>query len=389
MSTNTTNSPEEIRKQIEFLCIERNLDLDEVMAAIESSIASAYRREFGDKELAYDAKFNLETGKYDIYEVTAVVDEILNPGKEILVVEAKLSDPSLAEGDIIRKQVTVAHEMNFGRIAAQVAKQVLSQSIHNTRHTKVLQQFKDKIGDLVTVEVDGFRKGGYMVKISQTMGFISRDNLLPIDRFRPGQLIKALILDITEDDRGYSKIVLSRSHIDFVTAIIRTEVPEVGAGLINLVKIVREAGSRTKILVSANEYERNIDPVGTILGRKNVRLVNIMREISSSMQEKIDIVEYRPEDLEGMIIDALEPAEIERVEIDNENKTAEVYCYPEEASLAVGKRGVNIRLAGALFEFELNLHTIEDEHQPKADNEVTDEEDTDKDHMVISTDSEE
>jgi len=331
------------------------------MSAIEVAIASAYRREFGDKELSYESEFNLETGTYDIYQVTHVVDEVINPSREITVVEARLTDPTLKVGDVIRKQVTVGHEMNFGRIASQVAKQVLSQAIHNTKHTKVLQQYKDKIGDLVTVEVDGYRKGGYMVKISQTMGYISRENLLSIDRFRPGQLIKALILDIVEDDRGNSKIILSRSHTDFIIAIIRNEVPEVGAGIISIRKIVREAGSRTKILVTANEDEQNIDPVGTILGRKNVRLVNIMREISTTMQEKLDVVEYREDDLEGMIMDALEPAEIEKVEIDLENNTAEVYCYPEEASLAVGKRGGNIRLAGALFDMELNLHTLEDD----------------------------
>lgn len=369
-----TTSPEEIRKQIEFLCIERNLDLEEVMSAIETSIASAYRREFGQKELAYEAKFNLDKGTYDVYQVTNVVDEVLNPDREISVVEARLTDPNLTVGDVLRKQETINHEMNFGRIAAQVAKQVLSQAIHNTRHTKVLQQYKDKIGDLVTVEVDSYRKGGYMVKISQTMGFISRDNLLSIDRFRPGQLIKALIQDIVEDDRGNSKIVLTRSHVDFVVAIIKNEVPEVGAKIIKIEKIVREAGSRTKLLVSANEDEQNIDPVGTILGRKNVRLVNIMREISATMQEKIDVVEYRPGELEDMIIDALEPAEIERVEIDAENKTAEVFCYPEEASLAVGKRGVNIRLAGALFDYELNLHTMEDEQDADDSDDYEDDE---------------
>jgi N utilization substance protein A len=361
------SSPEEIRKQIEFLCIERNLDLEEVLSAIETSIASAYRREFGNKEYSYEAKYNLETGTYDVFRTIAVVDEVINPEKEMSIVEARLNDPSATVGDVLREQETINHEMNFGRIAAQVAKQVLSQAIHNTRHTKVLQQYKDKIGDLVTVEVDSYRKGGYMVKISQTMGYISRENLLPIDRFRPGQLIKALIVDITEDDRGNSKIVLSRSHIDFVIAVIKNEVPEVGAGIITFNKIVREPGSRTKILVSAAEDEKAIDPVGTILGRKNIRLVNIMREISATMQEKIDIIEYRPDDLEGMMIDALEPAEIERVEIDSEKKTAEVFCYPEEASLAVGKRGVNIRLAGALFEYELNLNTLEDEESDMED----------------------
>lgn len=356
-----TLSAEEIKKQIELVCIERNLDVEEVMNAIETAIAGAYRREFGEKERGYEAKFNLEKGTYDIYQVTTIVESVLNPGKEISIVEARLSDPSASVGDTIRTQISLNSTMNFGRIAAQVAKQVLTQAISNTRHTKILKQFKDKIGDLINVEVDSFSKGGYLVKVAQTIGYISRDNLLPIDRFRPGQVIKALILDIVEDDRGNSKIILTRTHIDFVKAIIKAEVPEAGSGIIEFKHIVREPGSRCKILVTANEDERGIDPVGTILGRKNVRLVNIMREISTTMQEKIDIIEYRPDDLEGMIIDALEPAEIEYVELDEENKTAKVVCYADQASLAVGKRGANIRLAGALFGYTLTLETREDD----------------------------
>ncbi|NJS41646.1 hypothetical protein HC766_04880 [Candidatus Gracilibacteria bacterium] len=143
-------------------------------------------------------------------------------------------------------------------------------------------------------------------------------------------------------------------------AIIAKEVPEVATGIVQIDKLVREPGSRSKLLVSVKEGE-NIDPVGTILGRKNVRLINIMREISTSLQEKIDIIEYRKEDLEGMIMDSLEPAEIEKVELNEERDHADVFCYPEEASLAVGKRGVNIRLATDLLNVELNIVTLEEE----------------------------
>jgi transcription termination/antitermination protein NusA len=356
MSTNPTN----LKQQIELLCIERGLDQDEVLSAIEIAIASAYRREYGQKENAYEATFDLETGKYNVFQTITVVDEVKNPTREQDLVEARLTNPKAQVGDVLRQELEIESDVNFGRIASQVAKQVLFQAINNARHSKILQQFKDKIGDVVNVEIDGFRKGGYLVKLAQTTGFISRENLLPIDKFRPGQVIRALILDITEDDRGNSRVVLTRSHPDFVKALIAKEVPEVASGIVAIDKIVREAGSRSKLLVSVAEEEQGIDPVGTILGRKNVRLVNIMREISTTMQEKIDIIENRPDDLEDMVMDALEPAEIEKVEINRSEGKADVYCYSDEASLAVGRRGVNIRLAGDLLDLELSIKTIDE-----------------------------
>jgi N utilization substance protein A len=350
---------DDLKQQIELICIERGLEPDEVIKAIEVSIASAYRKELGDKEKSYEAKFNEVTGKYSIYETTAIVDEVLNPGREISVIDAKLSNPGAQAGDVIRNEVAIDKEIEFGRIAAQVARQVMFQAINSVRHTKVLQQFKDKIGEVVSVEVDFYKKGGYTVKLAQTTGFISKENLLPIDKFKPGQIVKALIVEIAEDAHGNSRIVLSRTNPDFIRAIIANEIPEVAAGIVTIDKIVREPGSRSKILVSASEDE-NVDPVGTILGRKNVRITNIMREITTTLQEKIDVIENRPEELETMIMDALEPAEIERVEISDDRKTADVYCYADEASLAVGKRGVNIRLAGELLDIVLSIKVVDE-----------------------------
>ena len=350
----------ELKQQIELLCIERGLEPSEVLRSIEMAIAAAYRKEFGDKDSNYEANFDPESGKYGVYQTITVVEEVENPAKEVSLMEQRLTNPNTHLGDVLKTQMVIENDVHFGRIASQVAKQVMFQSINNVRHTKILQQFKDKIGDIVTVEVDCFRKGGYMVKLGQTLGFINRDNILPIDKFKPGQLIKALVVDISEDERGNSRILLSRSHADFVVAVITNEVPEVASGIVIIDRIVREAGSRSKILVSANE-EESVDPVGTILGRKNVRLVNIMREISISMQEKIDVIEFQPNEIENMIMDALEPAEIDDVEVDVENRSAIVYCQQEEASLAVGRRGVNIRLASELLDYSLTLKTLGDE----------------------------
>jgi len=352
---------EELKQQIELLCIERGLEFDDVMESIKSAIAGAYRREFGDKEKGYEADFDITSGKYKVYEIVKIVDEdqeILSPKKEISIVEARLSNPNARVGDIIKTELSDLSEINFGRVASQVAKQVLRQTVGNIKHNKTLEKYKDKIGTVVTVEVDAYKKGGYLVKIGQTLGYINKENLLRTDRFKPGQLIKALILDITEDTRG-SRVTLSRSHPDFVKAVIMNEVPEVQAGIVTIDKIVRDPGSRTKLLVSSEE--ENVDPVGTILGRKNVRILNIMREISTTLVEKIDVIQNQPEYPETMIFDALEPAVISKVEISEDGTQALVHCAPKEAALAVGKRGVNIRLASELLDLGLEIVTEEEQ----------------------------
>lgn len=359
----TTKS--ELKEQMEALCIERGIDQDELVKAMEISIASAYRKEFGDKDGAYEAEFDWENNKYTVYRIHTIVDEVKYPEKEISIVEARLNDPSTTLGDEIKEKLETDKNVEFGRIASQIAKQVLVQAVNAVRHTRVLNKFKEKIGDLVAVEVDYFRKGGYIVKLAQTQCFLPKEELLPIDRFKSGQIIKALVVDINEDDKKGSRIVLSRSHPDFVRAVIRQEIPEVESGMVVLDKIVREPGNRTKVLVSVSEDENlDIDPVGTILGRRNVRILNIMREINTSLQEKIDIIEKQENNLEGMIADALEPAEIEDIEIkegENGSKLAIAYCYPEEAALAVGKRGANVRLASRLLDIEIKVETLEGE----------------------------
>lgn len=348
-----------IKEQIDLICQEKGLDPSEVIKAIENSIASAYRKEFGDRDKAYESKFNLETGKYHVYEIMYVVDEVINEKQQLTVIEARLKNPSAVEGDIISKEIDTEKDLGFGRIASQIAKQVLIQSINNAKHSKILQKFKSKVGDIVTVEIDYFHKGGYQVKLDQTYGFLNRENILPIDRFKSGTLVKALIVDIVEDARGNSKILLSRTHPDFIRAIIKNEIPEVESGIVVIDKIVREPGIRSKIIVSTTDED--IDPVGSILGKRNMRIINILRQISPAMQEKLDIIEYQYDDLELMIMDALEPAEIEKIEISEDGKSAKIYCYKEEAALAVGRGGVNIRLASQLLDMDLSIENIEEE----------------------------
>ncbi len=357
MTVDTLN----LKEHIEQLCAERGLEYFEVIKAIEQAVASAYRKQYGDKEKLYESIFDPATAKYSVFETIKIVDVVINPIQQISLMEARLASPTAQIGESITTKVETDQEMDFGRIAAQIAKQVLFQAISGARHTKLLAEFKEKIGEIVSVEIDYYNKGGYIVKLGQASGFLSRENLLPIDKFKSGQIVKALIVDINEDARGNSRLFLSRSVPEFITAIIESEIPEVESGVVRIERIVREAGNRSKILVSVADGE-NIDPVGTILGKKNMRITNILRQVSNSMQEKIDIIEYNPDDFELMVMDALEPAEIDKVEIDEDRKIAKVYCSKDTAPLAVGKRGVNIRLASDLLELEIELITTENDY---------------------------
>lgn len=360
----------ELKEVIEYICVEKNLNINEVKKSIEIAIAGAYRKEFGQKEGSYAVEFDLNSGLYAVFKTMTVVEEVLNPGQQLTLLEARLTKPDAMLGDVIKSSLELDQQVNFGRISSQIAKQVLTNSVQNARHGKILQQFVDKIGEIVSVEVDYFHKGGYYVKLGQTHGFLGKENLLPIDKFKSGSFIKALIVNITEDTQGNAKVLLSRTHNDFISALIRSEIPEVASGLVNIEKIAREPGFRSKVLVSASE-EADIDPVGTILGRKNMRIINILREVNSNMQEKIDIIELQPDDIDLMIMDCLEPAQIERVDYTESTKHADVYCYKDEAALAVGRRGVNIKLAQELLDIELNLITIDEDQQTDSPTEET------------------
>lgn len=360
-----TKNPEDLRELIKIISIERGLSPEEVIDALEVAIASAYRKEFGNREKIYQAEFDPETLKYEIFEIQQVVEQVTNPAQQLSLLEARLSNPKAQIGDIIKTPIDREREIEFGRIASQIAKQVMLQTIKGVIHTKLLQGFKDKIGEVVTVIVDYYHKGGYMVKLGQASGYISKEHLLPTDRFKPGTAIKALIVNIIKDIRGNSRVILSRTSNDFIKALIKSEIPEVEAEIVRIDKVARIPGVRTKILVSSQEED--IDPVGSILGKKNMRIINILRQISTSMQEKIDVIENRPDDLPTMIMDALEPAVIDRVEVEPGGKKAKVYCSKDQAALAVGKQGVNIRLASELLsDIELSLVIAEDnkESQP-------------------------
>jgi transcription termination/antitermination protein NusA len=364
----TQASNSEIKQSIDLICAERGITTEEVVDAIEVAIAKAYRKDFGDEAKAYEASYDLSDNTYNLWETVTVVEELdeegnpFNPKKEVSLMTARLSDPHAELGKVYKTELDKDKLMAFGRVATGVAKQSIIQYIRNLRHNKVLEKYKEMVGEIITVEVDYFKKNGYYVKLDQTTVFLSQDDLMPFDKFKPGAFIKVHIASIIEDPKYGLRIVLKRNTPEFVVALIKLEIPEVSAGQVEIVRAVREAGVRTKILVQKEDPESDLDPVGTILGRKEVRLLNIARELNIGMQERIDVIEYNPEDMDLMIQDALEPARINSIQ--NTDTGVIVYCDKSEAALAVGKRGANVRLASRLLEIEISIES-EDENQVK------------------------
>ena len=201
----------QLKEEINYICNEKGLDPEEVIKAIEKAIASAYRKEFGNPLKTYSCTFNVNTGKYTVFEEVKIIDEDTEQGqalvaeKETTLSQARLYNPKAQVGDVIKTEVIVTDEVDFGRIASQIGRQVLMQSINASKHTRLLKEYKNKVGELVNIEIDYPKKNGYIVKLGQTTTFLGHEALAANDRFRPGQMVKAVILSIREE--------IGRAHV--------------------------------------------------------------------------------------------------------------------------------------------------------------------------------
>jgi transcription termination/antitermination protein NusA len=363
MTEKTQQQVLDIKQAIDLVCSERGISSQEVVEAIEASIAKAYRKDFGEETKGYEAEYDLTTNSYNIFETMTVTDKVddegnvFNPDRELTLMAAMLSDHDAFVNKVYKTPIDQEKLVEFGRVATGVAKQSIIQYIRNLKHNKVIEKYKDMEGEMITVEVDYFKKNGYYVKLDQTTVFMGSEDLMPFDKFKPGTLIKAFIETIVEDPKNGYRITLKRNSPGFVCALIKSEVPEVASGQIEIIKAVREAGVRTKLLVQKEDQDSTLDPVGTIIGRKEARILNISRELNINMQERIDVIEYNSEDFESMVFDALEPARIDRIE--NTETGIICYCAKEEAPMAVGKKGANVRLASKLLDIEISIQTEE------------------------------
>ncbi len=384
---------------------ERGIPREKMIDAIEQSLATAYKKEFGKRGQIITAKFDLNTGSTDFNQIKIVVDEsMLKPELaegEVEDEEAE-ADPEdtrvrfdeekhimIGTARMIKKDVQPGEELvfplepkdDFGRIAAQTAKQVIVQKIREAEKEAALSEFEQKAGDIIVGFVQRFERGNLYVDLGRVTAIMPYDEQIPGERYKPGERIRAILLAVEETPRGIF-LKLSRSHPDFLAGLFAIEAPELQSGAVEVKAIAREAGSRSKIAVFAND--QHLDPVGSLVGQRGVRVSTVMSELGG---EKIDIIEWSA-DPATFIEDALSPAEVLKVKIEsaaNEEKgerghaTAEVMV--DQQSLAIGRGGQNVRLAAKLTGWKIDIVSAQGgealaESDAKGDVEITADEST-------------
>jgi len=370
---------------IDQICEEKGISKAKVMETIEVAIAAAYKKDYGHKGQNIRAVFDLETGEVKIWQVKLVLDESMvkteqeieaerlaaeaarergeevkeikeeeagekkvrfNEEKHIMLDEGQKSDKKIKAGEEFL--IELESRTDFGRIAAQTAKQVIIQRIREAERETIFDEFKDKEGEVVSGIVQRIERGAVFVDIGKTTGVLFPEEQIQGERYRLGQRLRVLILEVQKEARG-PNIILSRSHAKMLSKLFELEVPELASGAVAIKAIAREAGSRTKVAVVATES--GVDPIGSCVGQKGTRVQAVINELGG---EKIDIIEWS-EDSAKFIANALAPAKVLSVEINKEQKVAKVTVPEDQLSLAIGKRGQNVRLAAKLSEWRIDV----------------------------------
>ena len=327
---------------------EKNLPEDTVLEVIEQAIVAAWRRDNGEREQNVRASLNINDGTATVYVVRDIVEEeeFENEVTQILLEDAKKIKQDAEIGGVIEE----SHEVtSFGRVAAQTAKQVILQRLREAEREVVLAEFEDKIGTVVTGTVNRVEPRVVRIEIGKAIGIMPQSEQIQGEYYGIGRRIKVLIKDIEREGRG-PQLILSRGSEEFIRHLFSQEVPEMETGAVEIKKIAREAGRRTKLAVAS--VLPGIDPVGTFVGGHGTRVQAVMNEIGD--QEKIDIIPYE-EDTAAFIASAMSPAEVLSVAIDEEAKRAKVFVTEDQQSIAIGRAGQNVRLASRLTGYELDI----------------------------------
>jgi len=371
----------EIKDAIESICEEKHIDFNKITDAINQALAAAYRKDYDkDKNLNVKVDFNIETNEIKVWDSKTVCDNYeldeecnviqdqnipdeenirFNPRTQIMLKDAKKIKKDAAIGDTINTDLEPPS--NFGRVAAQTAKQVIIQKIKEAEKEAVLSEFKDKEKTIATGTIQKVENNIVFVNLGRGTGILGKDDQIPGESYIVGNRIKCYIKAIEESQRGI-QILLSRSNTEFLKHLFMLEIPEINEGVVIIKNIAREPGSRSKVAVYTTQD--NIDPVGSCIGQRGTRINAIINEIG---EEKLDIVEYN-KDITQYIINSLAPANIKDIKINEDKKEADVLVDKDQFSLAIGKKGQNVRLASKLTGYKINI--VQDENEKVNNNNI-------------------
>ena len=332
---------------INQIAAERGIEKEEIFTALESAILVAYKKEkFSEEEREEDelgsnltVELDRETGEFKLIATKEVVKKVKDNDMEISIEEAEMISPSVEVGDSV--QIEMPAE-DFGRIAAQTAKQVILQKIRESEKEAVISEYSDKVGEIFTALMQRMQRGEVVFEIGKATALMPPEEQIPNEFYRLGDRYKVLLKDIVD-----SQMIVSRADPKFLIELFKLEVPEIESGVLEVMAIAREAGTRSKMAVKSTQD--GVDPIGSCVGQRGIRIANVMNELG---EEKIDIIEW-DEDPEEFVANALSPAKIEEVSIEDE--TATVTVADDQLSLAIGRDGQNVRLAWKLTGYKIDI----------------------------------
>ncbi|HVT75338.1 MAG TPA: transcription termination factor NusA [Candidatus Paceibacterota bacterium] len=350
---------------------ERGIPREKIIEAIEMALATAYKKEYGKRGQIVRATFNLNDGATEFFQVKIVVDDtkVIDIPEEEEMPELAADDERVRynpehhiwidEARLIKKNAVLDEEMlfplepkeDFGRIAAQTAKQVIIQKIREAEKVSVLGEYGKREGDIVSGTVQRIERGVIFIDMGRAMGILPFEEQIRSEHFKQGERIRAYLFRVEESPRGVF-LKLSRSHPKFLEKLFEIEAPEIANKTVEVKAVAREAGSRSKIAVMSNDS--HIDPIGSLVGQRGVRVSTVTSELGG---EKIDIIEWSP-DIKKFIEDSLSPAKVSSINLDEVSKTATVEVADDQQSLAIGKGGQNVRLAAKLTGWKIDIRPI-------------------------------
>jgi len=347
----------EFMTAISMLSSEKNMPKEVVIEAIEAALVSAYRRNFPTAPQSVAAVIDPETGAPQVFLERKVVEELGEEADEITVQDAREIEPNILVGEVLRTDVTPPQ---FGRIAAQTAKQVVLQKLREAERKRVFDQFTERQGEIVHGLVQRVEQGTAIIELDKTEAVMPRSEQIPSERHHPGQRLRVVIVDVHDSHKG-PQVLVSRAHRLMLRRLFEQEVPEIFSGTVEIKAIAREAGARAKVAVTARQ--EGIDPVGSCVGMRGVRIQNVVNELSG---EKIDVVQWDA-DPAVFVANALSPAQVVSVTINEDENTARVIVPERQLSLAIGKEGQNARLAAKLTGWRIDIRSDAMSVAPAAD----------------------
>lgn len=402
-----------ILQAIKQISDEKNIPVESVIETIEAALAAAYRKDFGQKNQNIKVTFDAESGDFEVFDVKTVVEDMELPPEELEGADEPedrfdrpmrrddrrvMPEPAPAEGEAgeeekkfnpkteimitaaratLKKKAEIGEEIRtkqdvpaaFGRMAAQTAKQVIIQKIREAERNKLFNEFKERERELINATVQRREGRAVLIDLGRTTAVMPPEEQIATERYMPGDRVKVFVTDVRMTTRG-PEVVVSRAHPEIVRKLFTLEIPEVAAGVVKIHAIAREAGSRSKVAVSSTQ--ENVDPIGSCIGQRGTRIQTIIGELGGV--EKVDIIQH-DEDVTKFISNALSPAKVSRIELDEASRTADVIVPEDQLSLAIGKGGQNVRLASRLTGWKINIReSKEAAAAPEEGTEAADEE---------------